>query len=51
MARKSLKIKKDRKCIFWKDGRCNSDYAKGLICGGYVAIPKDCPYNKNENPK
>jgi len=40
------KIIKDKKCIFWKDGKCNSDYAKGLRCGGYVAIPKDCPYNK-----
>ena len=38
-----------KKCMFWRDGKCNSDYARGLRCGGYAIIPKDCPYAKNNN--
>ena len=46
-AQKIKETSKDKRCIFWKGGKCNSDYAKGLRCGGYAAIPKDCPYNKD----
>ena len=35
---------KTKKCIFWKKGKCNSDYANGLRCDGY-STPKKCPYN------
>jgi hypothetical protein len=32
------------KCMFWKNGKCNSAYAKGLKCDG-IHPPKNCPYD------
>jgi hypothetical protein len=37
-------IYNNRKCIFWKRGKCNSMYAKGLKCDG-INPPKNCPYD------
>lgn len=45
------KNKKIIKCLFLKDGKCNSDYNKGNVCDGLTS-PKDCPYKiKKENEK
>jgi hypothetical protein len=32
------------KCMFWKDGKCNSMYAKGLKCDG-IHPPEKCPWD------
>jgi hypothetical protein len=32
------------KCMFWKDGYCNSTYAKGSKCDG-IHPPSNCPYD------
>ena len=32
------------KCIFWKNGRCNSDYGNGIKCDG-INPPEGCPYS------
>lgn len=34
-----------QKCMFWRNGYCNSDYAKELPCkGDRLDLPKGCPY-------
>lgn len=38
------------KCIFFKEGRCNSDYGKTVRCDG-IKNSEDCPYNSNKIAK
>jgi hypothetical protein len=36
------------KCIMWKHGKCNSDYAKREKCDGFIP-PSNCPYRLTHN--
>ncbi len=49
------KIDKKKKCMMWKEGKCNSDYYKNEKCDGEnnknekcdgENTPKKCPYKK-----
>lgn len=45
------KQKKDpERCIMWKNGKCNSDYARGLSCDakGGKNLPEGCPYSEEK---
>jgi len=35
------------KCMFWKEGKCDSDYNKGYKCDG-IHPPCDCPYSHDK---
>jgi hypothetical protein len=49
-ANRKRKDKTGSKCIFYKDGKCNSDYASDIKCDG-ISVPVNCPYQilKNRN--
>ena len=36
-------IKQNKKCIFWKEGKCKSDYSD-VDCDG-LNVPESCPYD------
>jgi hypothetical protein len=42
---KKRKEKEGERCIYYKEGKCNSDYSKNVECDG-INISDDCPYPK-----
>jgi len=42
--RKERLIEMAQRCMFWKGGKCNSDYGHGIKCDGNKNFPKNCPY-------
>lgn len=45
--------KRIERCVMWKNGKCNSVYAKIFDCENCdgIKIHENCPYKKGSKPK